>query len=92
MQRVISIKHEISLMYSFPCYNGVLQFCVTCWWMLLRRGTGNGERETGKGERGTENGKRKTGNGKRGTGNLYHEIDTCKCTNLYLRMFIAQEC
>ena len=75
MQRVISIKHEISLMYSFPCYNGVLQFCVTCWWMLLRRGTGNGERGTGNGKRERENGERKTGNGKRGTGN--GERGTC---------------
>ena len=37
--------------------------------MLLKLGTGNGERRTGNGERGTGNGERGTGNGERGTGN-----------------------
>ena len=37
--------------------------------MLLKLGTGNGERGTGNGERGTGNGERGTGNGERGTGN-----------------------
>ena len=36
--------------------------------MLLKLGTGNGERGTGNGERGTGNGERGTGNGERGTG------------------------
>ena len=36
--------------------------------MLLRPGTGNGERGTGNGERGTGNGERGTGNGEPGTG------------------------
>ena len=37
--------------------------------MLLKAGTGNGERGMGNGERGTGNGERGTGNGERGTGN-----------------------
>jgi len=35
--------------------------------MLLKLGTGNGERGTGNGERGTGNGERGTGNGERRT-------------------------
>ena len=36
--------------------------------MLLKLGTGNGERGTGNGERGTGNGERGKGKGERGTG------------------------
>ena len=44
-------------------------FCVPFLWMLLKAGTGNGERGTENAERGTGNGERGTGNGERGTGN-----------------------
>ena len=47
--------------------------------MLLKLGTGNGEREMGNGERETENGKGDTGNGKRGTVNRERESGN-ECT------------
>ena len=68
--------------------------CLVLNWMLLKRGTGNGEqevgtwiRERGRGTRervtGTGNGKRGTGNGERGEGKRPHpNFALCLCTKL----------
>ena len=67
---VCNCREKILHLIDFITFNSRLLLKSAFLWMLLKLGTGNGERGTGNGgERGTGNGERGTGNGERRTGN-----------------------